>query len=188
MIKNYTVFVNEIYNVYQKDTPEMSSDKSHVNQVELFIKEFNAKKKTIDNIYVTYKDEKDLINKLYAQKFIPSNTNDRKKIKFINPLIGLYAESAKKKRELKSLEDDLKAQQDTLNDRNSQISGNPDLRNTLQDDINYSNERINSIKQDINRVKTEILALEKNTAFKLKEMKDDLVKDKNRINYFVRTK
>ena len=104
MIKNYKSFVNELYNVYQNDPTELASQKLHANDMEKHIKEFLTKKTNLDNIYVTYKDEKDLISKLSAQKFIEQNTSDKKKIKFLNPLIGLYAQAAEKKRELRNIE------------------------------------------------------------------------------------
>jgi hypothetical protein len=64
MIKKYNDFVKEKYNVTQNDSTEVASDKSYFNKSESDIKEFLTKKTTIDNIYKTYTDEKDLIKKL----------------------------------------------------------------------------------------------------------------------------
>lgn len=188
MIKNYKSFVNELYNVYQNDPTELSSQKITANEMEGHIKEFLTKKTNIDNIYVTYKDEKDLISKLSTQKFIEQNTSDKKKIKFLNPLIGLYAQAAEKKRELKNIENDISNQEQVVSDRKSQISQNPETKDSLQQDINYTISKVNDLKSRLSKVKNEIVSLERSTEKKLKEMKASLTENKKRIDYFVKTR
>lgn len=188
MIKKYIDFVKEKYNVYQNDPTELASDKSYFNKSENDIKEFLSKKTTIDNIYKTYTDEKDLIKKLFAQKFIPLNTSDKNKIKFTNPLIGLYAMSAEKSRQLRSLENELLTQTDTLSQRQTAINTNPDASDSLQNDVSYTQTKISDIKSKITKLKDEIVTLERNTRDKLKQMKDGLDDNKKKLDYFIKTK
>lgn len=188
MIKKYNDFVKEKYNVYQNDPTELASDKSYFNKSESDIKEFLTKKTIIDNIYKTYTDEKDLIKKLSAQKFIPINTSDKKKIQFINPLIGLYASSAEKSRELRSLESELGTQTDTLSQRKSAIGTNPDAIISLQNDVAYTQGKISDINSRIAKLKNEIVTLERNTRDKLKQMKDSIANNKKKLDYFIKTK
>jgi len=184
-LKKYKYFI-EKYTIDQNDDPGFAADKTSFNKMENDIKEFLAKKVTIDNIYLTYSDEKDLVNKLFAQKFIEQNTGDKKKIKFINPLIRMYSQTAEKKRELKSAEGELLTQNDTLTQRQSDINQNPDNKDSLQNDVDYTQSKIGDIKDKINTLKNEILSLEKTTSEELKKMKKDLENNKKRIDYFMK--
>jgi hypothetical protein len=133
-------------------------------------------------------EQNDLIKKLAAQKFIPVNTSDKKKIKFTNPLIGLYALSAEKSRELRSLESELGTQTDTLSQRQSAIGTNPDATDSLQNDVAYTQGKISDINSRIAKLKNEIVTLERNTRDKLKQMKDGLANNKKKLDYFIKTK
>jgi len=188
MIKKYKDFISEKFIIDQNDPAEFAADKTSFNKLEADVKEFMTKRVTLDNIYITYKDEKDLINKLFAQKFIPQNTGDKKKIKFNNPLFGLYAQAAEKKRELKNIQDDLDAQKDTLSTRQSDIASNPDNKDSLQNDVDYIQSKIGDLNDKISKIKNEIVTLERNTRDKLKQMQKDLVNNKKRIDYFMKTK
>lgn len=186
-LKKFKPFV-EKYTIDQNDPTEFASDKTTFNQNENFVKEFLTKKVTLENIYATYKDEKDLTTKLFAQKFIPINTSNKKKIQFINPLFGLYAQALEKERELKSLEDDLTSQQGTLSDRQTTMNQNPDTKDSLANDVQYTQSKISDITTNIARLKNEIVTLERNTQQKLKQMKTDILNNKKRIDYFGKTK
>jgi len=187
MIKKYKEF-REAFNIYQTDEPEIAADKNQSNDAEKDIKEFLTKKVTIDNIYNTYKDEKDLISKLFAQKFIEANTSDKKRIKFNNPLIALYAMAADKKRELKSLQDDLQTKTDTLSNVKSSMSDNPDNKDSLTNDINYNQDKITELNDKIKKLNTEIMTLSRNADQKLKQMKADILNNKKRLDYFIKNK
>jgi len=186
-LKKFNPFV-EKYSIGQNDPADFASDKNTFNQTENFVKEFLVKKVTLENIYVTYRDEKDLITKLFAQKFIPVNTSDKKKVQFSNPLFGLYAQALEKKRQLKSLEDDLLSQQGTLADRQTTINQNPDTKDSLSNDVQYTQSKISDINNSISRLKNEVVTLERNTQQKLKQMKIDILNNKKKIDYFGKTK
>lgn len=184
----YLKYYSEKFNIDQNDPAELASQKLYYNDMENHIKEFLTKKTNLDNIYTTYKDEKDLITKLSAQKFIEQNTSDKKKMKFLNPLIGLYAQAAEKKREMKNIESDISNQQQTISDRNGQISENPDAKDSLQQDIDYTTSKVNDLKSRLSKIKTEIVSLERSTEKKLREMKLSLADNKKRIDYFVKSR
>ncbi len=187
MIKKYKEFINELYTIDQRDPTELASDKTYFNKAESDIKEFLNKKTTLDNIYITYKDEKDLIAKLAAQKFIPVNTGDKKKIMFTNPLIGLYADAAEKKRELRSIEDELTTQTNSLNQTKIAITQNPDAAESLKDDESHTQSKISDLNTRISQLKSDITTLERNSRDKLKEMKNGLVNNKKKLDYFIKS-
>ena len=183
MIKKYKIFIKEKYTIDQNDQTDMASSKIYFNKSESDIKEFLSKKITIDNIYATYTDEKDLISKLFSQKLIPTNTSNKKQIQFTNPLIGMYSQSAEKKRELKSIEDKLKSQKDSLVEKQSMISQNPDTREALNADIQYIQSKISDLSKQVSKMNSDIVTLERNTEQKLKQMKIDLTNNKKKIDY-----
>lgn len=185
-LKCYNSF-SEKLNIYQNDQPNMASNKSSYNDLEENIKEFTSKKTTVDNIYATYKDDRDLISKLFAQKFIPLNTDDMNKIKFTNPLIALYAQVCDKRRELKSVEADLTTQNETLLQRQSALSQSPNTTDSIQSDIDYTKGKILDLTKRISTLKTEVSTLEKNAKDKLNAMKTELLNSKKKIDYFVKS-
>lgn len=187
MIKNYKQFT-EKYNVNPNDPTELSSDKNYFNKAEDDIKEFMSKKITIDNIYLTYSDENDLIAKLSAQKFITNDTSNKKDITFNNQLIGMYAQASKKKRELKSIEDELTMQNSNLKERQDMISANPDTTDSLKDDVVNIKSKIIDINKRITNIKDDISKLEKASNDKLREMQKTLQNSKRRLDYFANNK
>ena len=188
MIKKYQDFIKEKYTLDQNDAPELAASKTSFNKMENDIKEFLTKKTVVDNIYLTYTDEKDLVSKLFAQKFIPLNTGDKKKISFINPLIGLYAQASDKKRDLKRIEDELSSQNDTMSQRQTTISQNPDTSDSLKNDVTYIQGKISDINKQMSTLKNEITSLEKSTELKLKQMKVEMAANKKRLDYFMQNK
>lgn len=182
MIKRYQQFIKEnTYQVDKNDPPEIASDKNSLNQTQSNIEEFLAKKTIVDNIYATYKDQNDLVKKLIAQKLI-LNTNDSKKIQFTNALLGLYAQSAEKKRSIKNLEDELKNQKETISNKQLMITQNPETRESAQKDIDYSTGRINDITKQISDLNTQIANLQKSTQKQLDTIKSGIKDSTDRIN------
>ena len=184
-IKKYNHFLSESYKIEPTDAPEFAVDKTSANKLQNDVKEFLAKKTTIDNIYMTYHDEKDLMSKLYSQKFIPTNTSNKKDIRFTNPLIGFYAQVSEKKRELRALEEELQNKRDDLNTKKSLISSNPDTKESLQSDVEYVQSKINDTILRISKLKNEIISLERDTEKKLKEMKTNMESNRKRLDYSI---
>ncbi len=77
MLLRYSDFLRENVEVYQTDDPSLASRKNLLNDLEKQSKEFLQKRIELDNIYITYKDEGDLINKLSARGFIKKTGNKK---------------------------------------------------------------------------------------------------------------
>lgn len=177
---NYKLFI-ETYTVPQNAPPEIASDMSSFNDLEGNIKEFNAKKSILDNIYMTYTDEKDLINKLSSQKFI-DNTTDKTKIKFHNPLLGLWAQSSEKNKELKDLQDKINDDNKSILDKTASLSKNPTLKDAINKEIESLKNSIVEKNKLLSQIKTGVGNLQKSTQDKIKQMSGEYSQSKNRID------
>ena len=100
----------------------------------------------------------------------------------------LLGQNPEKSRELRSLENELGTQTDTLAQRKSAIGTNPDATDSLQNDVTYTQGKISDINSKITQLKTEIVTLERNTRDKLKQMKDGLANNKKKLDYFIKAK
>jgi hypothetical protein len=183
MIKKYNQFILETFNAEQNDPPEIASDMNTFNDTEDVIKEFNNKKVTVNNIYMTYKDEKDLINKLSSQKFI-DNTNNKKSIKFQNPLLGLWAQSCEKRREIKDINDQVSKWNDDIKDEQDNIKNNPSMKDSSSSNIQLTQDKIKEKNQQITKLQMDVVNLEKLAKDKLKKMTDDINSSKKRIDLY----
>lgn len=183
MIKQFDQFINELYNAQSTDPPQIASDMNRYNDLENQIKDFDRLKVTVNNIYMTYKDEKDLINKLSAQKLI-DKTDNKKKMKFHNPVLAIWAQSCEKRRDLKELQDQIKNWKTNISDDQSNIKANPSSKDSLSANIKLVEDKIRQKNQDISKLQIEIANLEKIAKDKLKSMKDDLVFSKKRIDQY----
>jgi len=183
MIKKYSEFILETYFPEQTDSPEISSDMNRFNDIENNIKDFDKYKVTISNIYMTYTDEKDLINKLSAQKFI-DKTDNKKKIKFHNQVLGLWAQSCEKRRELKDVDDQLKKWKEDIKNEEDNIKSNPSSKESGTANIKLIEDKIKQKLQDVTKKQLEIANLEKLAKDKLKSLKDELGLSKKRLDMY----
>ena len=182
LIKKYKQFL-ETYIPDQTDAPEITSDMNRFNGSESQIKEFGTKKVTINNIYMTYKDEKDLIDKLVAQKFI-DRTGNKKTIQFNNPLLGLWAQSCDKRRELKDMEDQISKWDQSIKDEQDNLKNNPSSADVVNANIKLTEDKISQKKQEVAKKQTEILNLEKLANDKLKQLRSELTNSKKRLDMY----
>lgn len=183
MIKYFQEFILELYNADKTDPPQIASDMNRYNELENQIKDFDRLKVTVNNIYMTYKDEKDLIDKLAAQKII-DKTDNKKKLKFHNPVLGIWAQSCDKRRDLKNLQDQIKDWKTDISDEQSNIKANPSSKDSLSASIKLTEDKIRQKTQDISKLQMEIVNLEKIAKDKLKVFKDDLMASKKRIDLY----
>jgi hypothetical protein len=183
MIKKYSEFIVETYFPDKTDSPEMASDMNRFNDISSQIKEFATKKVTISNIYMTYTDEKDLINKLSAQKFI-DKTENRKKIKFHNPILGMWAQSCEKRRELKDIDDQIKKWEEDIKNEQFNLKSNPSSKDTVDANIKLTQDKIREKTQDISKKQMEIANLEKLAKDKLKALTNELGLSKKRLDLY----
>lgn len=182
LIKKYKQFL-ETYIPEQTDAPEIASDMNTFNASEDQVKEFDTKKITISNIYLTYKDEKDLIDKLVSQKFI-DRAGDKKTIKFNNPLLGLWAQSCDKRRELKDMEDQISKWDQSIKDEQDNLKNNPSSADVVNANIKLTEDKISQKKQEVAKKQTEILNLEKLANDKLKQLRSELTNSKKRLDMY----
>ena len=181
MIKRYKDFImGEGIVPTITDSPENISNINSMNQIEKDIKEFNSKKTLVTNIYLTYIDENDLINKLTSQKFIDSKS--RKDIKFHNHLKGMWAQVCSKRREINNINNEILKWEKEIQDSNSNIRSNPSSKESIESQISLLKERILLKKKELVEKNTEILNLEKIITDKIKVMKNDLLNSKKRID------
>ena len=160
MIKKYTQFVNETYFPEKTDSPEIASYMNKFNDIESQIKDFDKYKVVISNIYMTYIDEKDLIKKLAAQNFI-EKTEDKKKIKFENPVLGIWAQSCEKRRTLKDMDDQIKKWQEDIKNEEDNIKNNPSSEESGKGNIKLTEDKIKLKSQEVSKKQMEISNLEK---------------------------
>jgi hypothetical protein len=194
VIKDFATYIREAYNIDETDSTEIARHKIEVNNMTRWITEYNQKKSILFRIYMSFTDDEDLLNKLRQQKIVDSfetdskipskvrNTNirDPKKMKFENPLLSELANVAEKQRMLKDLEEDLKQQEKTINDREAATVDNERLRPSFQKDTERMNSKISDIENDINEIKREINILNTKAREKFTQMQRDL-SQKNKL-------
>ncbi len=184
MIKNYSEFILELYQAEQSDAPEIASDINKLSDIDKTIKDFEKYKVDINNIYSTYKDEMDLINKLSSRNFIEKKTSDKKQIKFLNPLLSMWAQSCEKRRNISSIGESIKKDEIEIKNQKDNINSNPSMKDSIDATIKSYTDRISTKKQDIIKLQKEIMDLEKITRDKLKEIKDDFLLSKKRVDLY----
>lgn len=183
MIKTYLEFINEVY-----DSTATARAEEELTKLKKDINEYQVKKTIVHNIFMTYKDDADLVAKLKAQKLVanfevdPKNQakvrettlKQAKRMKFLNPLLDQVSRIAEKRREINKLEKDISKQEETISDRKASISSDPQLGVSFQEDIDKSNEKIGRIKDDIDRLNNEIKQLETLAAAELQQARKKL--------------
>jgi septal ring factor EnvC (AmiA/AmiB activator) len=174
MILKFLEFINEKISVSTTDKPSIASDINNLNNLEGFIEEFNNKKTTLQNIYMTARDEKDLINKLSASQFIDSTTN-KSQMKFKNPLLGKYSTSCDYNKQILDLENEQKEIEISVGEKQSQVGPNPTLRDSLTQDIQSKKTDISRIKARISEIKSESERIERLTMKDLEEMRKQII-------------
>ncbi len=188
VIKNFSQYINEMYQELPTDSSDMVRSKTELNNLSRWIREYQQKKNLVYTIYQTFTDDKDLLTKLKAQKLVDGfetdtanpnrvrNTNitDPKRMKFENPLLGEIAHIAEKKRMISDLDEDMKEQEKSISERERSTSKNERLRPSFQRDIDRMKEKISSIAKDIQELEKEIQILETKSREKFSQMQREL--------------
>ena len=184
----YKNFIYEAsYTPEQSDPPEIISDMNTSNNTENTVKEYNQKKSVIENIYNNYTDEKDLINKLISQKFISKGDNVTNII-FNNVLLGMWAQSCEKQRELKDMNDQITKWGEDIKSQKLSLSKNPSSKESIESDISLTQSKIDQKNKELNQKKIDITNLQKNVAAKLKTLQDELNTSDKNINMYNKSK
>jgi predicted nucleic acid-binding Zn-ribbon protein len=181
-LSNYNKFISEKYQLDANDDPEIASQKKSFNDLEENITEYNLKKVNLDNIYKTYTDDKDLINKLKDQKLIEVDNSNTKTIKFTNPLLAIHAQISRKMRKIMDIEKLIKTDQQTITNKKDASKGNKDLMDNLKQEIKEIEEKIASKKTEIQKLNSEIIILKKQIDSEIAKIKKQLIDSQRRIN------
>lgn len=181
-LSTYITFTSEKYNFDPTDSLEISTQKKSANKIEQDVKEYAVKKVTLDNIYATYTDTKDLINKLRNQKFIKGNPDNEKTIEFLNPLLNIHAQISKNMRRVKSIEAEIKSEEDNKSSKAEVASQTPGAKDAMNDDISTIDDKIASKKSEILKINSDMLTLKKSIDAQLANMKKELMGLQRRIS------
>ncbi len=179
-IKRYNKFLLERIEPSTTDAPAILNDINTVNDLENNIIQFNSKKTELENIYITSTDEKQLLGALKARGYISPTTN-KKDMKFINPILGKYAQVCDLRKQVNDLSKQMVEVDDKMKQKEIEIKNNPTLKSTIQQEIksimtdkDNKKSRINSIKEEADRQEREVMKY-------FREMEQELYKGKNNI-------
>ena len=174
VIKKYKSFLSEKIAVVNTDTPTVASAANNINQLEDNIKEFNNRRIELENIYKTSIDEKDLVSKLSARKFI-NPVNTKSSMKFLNPLFTKYSGVCDLQKQIVDLEKEQSTIETTIKDKESNMGKNPSSKDSILNDIQTKKTDIESIKKKLTSIKSEADRLERLTMQELQEMQKEIV-------------
>jgi len=180
-IKKFMDFLLESTTPLQTDPPEIASEINTFNKKGDMIKDFESKKMDLTNIYMTYKDEADLINRLFSKKFINKKTNNKKEIVFNNELLSIWAQSCEKRRRLNSIEKKLKSLEEENTNIQGRIKEDPQSSEFEQMSIDKNTETINDLRKKIDDLKREIMDDEREAKTKIEKLKKELSITKQKI-------
>ncbi len=158
----------ENYELSPTEDPAISSAKVDMNNMNQWISEFNSQKATVDEIYLTYIDEKDLRNKLLSKKLIDK---DGEGVHFPNPLLASWAETSAKKRQVDVIEKSINLLIGNKNENNRKLNADADLQETIDIQNNSIDENIRDKKASLNTLNKEINQAEQETMEKLNDFK-----------------
>jgi len=181
-IKGYKLYLEaDAIQPNSADTTQVAADKNNMNATIQNVSEFNSRKANLTNIYMTYKDEKDLVNKLIAQKFINKGTKITDVV-FINPLLGMWAQCAQKRRELQDLQNTINQENKTLTDTTNSLNNNPSSKETINQNIDNDKKQIGDDRKTLNDLNKTVQSMEKDVMDRLNQIKTSTQKEQQNIN------
>jgi len=181
-IKGYKLYLEaDAIQPNSADTTQVAADKNNMNATIQNVSEFNSRKANLTNIYMTYKDEKDLVNKLIAQKFINKGTKITDVV-FINPLLGMWAQCAQKRRELQDLQNKINQENKTLTDTTNSLNNNPSSKETINQNIDNDKKQIGDDRKTLNDLNKTVQSMEKDVMDRLNQIKTSTQKEQQNIN------
>lgn len=159
-LKRYNLFI-ENYEINPSEDTNIISNKNEINKLGEDLKELNSKKSQIENIYLTYKDRNDLINRLKTIGAIKEDNPEN--IEFKNPLISNISNIYDLKRKIKDIEDSINIDNQDMKQKQEQLSENPNQAENINELILGIKERINEKNKKISDYKKELSEKEKNS-------------------------
>lgn len=186
MILNFKRFVNEKFIPQPTDTMTSASDKNWFNEEEKLIQRFNTYKNEILNIYKSYQDRAELMNRLFTKGFIKEKSKNPKKLRFNNKYLGMWAKICDNTRKISDLEKiihgneiDIQNAQQTIADN----KGNQTIQDYTGNKIQKSTERLSKNSEKIEELQQEILDLDKQLKKEFELLKKKNKEAKKRIQH-----
>jgi chromosome segregation ATPase len=180
MIKRFNDFIKEEISTSSTDRPSVATAINSINKLQDDIKDFHSKKSQLRAIYMSAKNEKELIQSLFRQKFI-KQPNDKTKMEFSNNFLQKYSnvcdylkQATDKQKEI----DDLEKKNSELE---SSISSNPTSEDSIKKDVGSNNTLIQKIKNDMADLSKRANDMEREMNSELVEMQRKVKSDQSII-------
>lgn len=191
ILKKFKDFISEKFIPQRDDEFADASIKNYFNDEELLVQKFNTWKVEMENIYMSYIDEADLINRLFNKKFIKEKTTNPKKKLFINKYLGRWAEICEKKRKLNDIEKISLSNQKDMQDTNKEMTdnkGNDTVISYAKDKAADTAKRLSDNQSKLEELQIEIITLEKQLKKDFEKMKKKHKLAKSKIAARLQTK
>lgn len=179
MIKNYKDFILEDLEPAKNDSIDIVSAKNALKKMEDEIKEYNAKRGTLYNLYMKSLNELELNRQLTSNKFL--NTTDPKKIVFNNKLLGMSAEIFKKQKQINNLNLSLDKLKKDVENEKTNIRNNPSSKQYGDENIKLINDKMKVKTKEMNKLTQDCAKLELDLKEKLKEYQKEINDNKNKL-------
>lgn len=186
MILNFEQFINEKFIPQPTDTMTSASDKNWFNEEEILIQKFNTFKTEILNIYKSYQNPMDLMNRLFNKGFIQEKTKNPKKLRFKNKYLGMWSKICDNTRKISDLEEIISGNQKDIQNAQQTITdnkGNQTIQDYTGNKIEKSSERLSKNSEKIDELKKEILDLDRQLKKEFELLKKKHKEANKRIQY-----
>ena len=186
MILNFKRFVNEKFIPQPTDTMTSASDKNWFNEEEILIQKFNSFKNEMMNIYKSYQNQLDLVNRLFNKGFVQEKTKNPKKLRFKNKYLGMWAKICDNTRKIAELEEIILGNQKDIQNAQQTISdnkGNQTIQDYTGNKIDKSTERLQKNNEKIEELQQEILDIDRQLKKEFTLLKKKHKEAKKRIQY-----
>ena len=179
MIKNYKNFILENLEPEKNDSIDIVSSKNALNKMEEEIKEYNAKRGTLYNLYMKSLNEIELNKLLVSNKFL--NISDPKKTIFYNKLLGMSAEIFKKQRQINNLNLSIDKLKKDMDNEKTNIKNNPSSKQYGDENIKLMNDKMKVKTKEINKLNQDCAKLELDLKEKMKQYQKEINDNKNKL-------
>jgi hypothetical protein len=179
MIKKYKEFVKEDLELNSDDSIDVSASKNALNKMQQDIKDYNAKRNTLFNIYKNAASEIEISKQLLSNKFISSS--DPKNVVFINPLLGMSAEMFKKQRQMDLVNTDLEKIKKDIETEKFNANNNPSTKQYNEENIKLNQDKIQTKTKELENLNKEVANIELQVKQKLSEYQKTIADNINKM-------
>lgn len=184
MILNFNRFINEKFIPQPTDTMTSASDKNWFNEEEILIQKFNTFKTEILNIYKSYQNPMDLMNRLFNKGFIQEKSKNPKKLKFKNKYLGMWAKICDNTRKIQDLETIINGNKKDITNAQQTVTdnkGNQTIQDYTGNKIEKSNDRLSKNTEKVEELQHEVLDIDRRLKKEFELLKKKYKETKKRI-------